>query len=95
MISNPFLEMKQSIPADVSVDFLQIKIIFTGLAWSVIKQITDYIMFYKGLQVMLKTTELMNALYRGQPLDLVQFKAAGCGKWLTYISIYCRIYAHA
>lgn len=42
-----------------------------------------------------KTTELMNALCRGQSLDLVPFKAAGCGKWLTYVSILCRIYAHA
>jgi len=62
------------------MDFLQIKIFFTGFAWSVIKQITDYIVFYTRVQVMPKTTELINALYMGQSLDLVSFKAAGCGK---------------
>lgn len=41
-----------------------------------------------------KTTELMNVLYGRQSLDLVPFKASGCGKWLISISILCRIYAH-
>lgn len=81
--------------ADVSMDLLQKKIIFTGLEWTVIKQLTDYTTFYIRLQAMSKTTELMNILCGRQSLDLVPFQAAGYGKWLIYISILCRIHAYA